>query len=395
MKRLRLGKLSDLTNIVIASIGFFIFYTFMQVTNWIPIQYWGLWGGGKFIDAQQVLRWSDCYNTVGMQIFESYGSCSGFIYGKLLPLTLHSLSLGENNSKLIGFIFMGIISTVFGYTMSAVRLKVPRMLAIVVFLSPSMLLLVERGNFDSLIVGILFLSAIMFADRKFILPTALIAITALYKFYTLPLLLAVTFFSKTNLKRGIALMALIATSIGVLTEIRMIHSKFPSESSWKFGMSIWLRYLPENRTPTHLELFANLVGLLLFAITICGVIVVSQKMNWKPSNVSEDFDSSKNVFNLMFIAHLACFVAGMNFDYRLIFLAVATLFYINATRMPTPMQATIITSLIISLWLTYPSAGLQPIGDLSTEILTSFLLVGFFRINNLKLFGIFSKVVVK
>ena len=64
----------------------------------------------------------------------------------------------------------------------------------------------------------------------------------------------------------------------------------------------------------------------------------------------------------------------MSFDYRMIFLAVASVIYLNllSTRKDTNFNLILVLTLI-SMWLTYPSTGLEPVGDLATEILTVIL----------------------
>jgi hypothetical protein len=63
----------------------------------------------------------------------------------------------------------------------------------------------------------------------------------------------------------------------------------------------------------------------------------------------------------------------MNFDYRLVFLVIVA-GYAKLEKGAT-IQNVISGLVIMALWLSYPSGGLQPIGDAALEIIASLLLL--------------------
>jgi hypothetical protein len=71
----------------------------------------------------------------------------------------------------------------------------------------------------------------------------------------------------------------------------------------------------------------------------------------------------------------------MNFDYRLIFLAMASIIYLTTIHKERDTSSTLVLVLtLISVWLTYPSTGLEPVGDFTTEILTVILAIRFLQL---------------
>jgi hypothetical protein len=65
---------------------------------------------------------------------------------------------------------------------------------------------------------------------------------------------------------------------------------------------------------------------------------------------------------------------GVSFDYRLVFLLLSSLVYLKLLYVRNDPHSFLIIGLAItSAWLTYPSAGLEPLGDLATEALTVIL----------------------
>ena len=362
---------------------YFIFFVGMQLTNWKPIRYWGLRGDGtNFIDSEQVVNWTQCYKEIGDQIFASSGDCSGYIYGKIIPVFFSYFPGSENLSNVVGYSFLVLISLVLGSVTSHLQIFSIKALTFTVFVSPPVLLLAERGNFDSLMVTLLFVGALLYCKRKYSLSFLTLAVSALVKFYTIPVLLVFLFRPR---KRNVILLfipAFILTVLVTAYEMSLIKSRFPSDTTYKFGMSIWARYLPEHLIPFSISIFANLVGILALIITSFFVLSF-YKYKFFSSQYSKFIHSTQNtnIFNFFFITHAACFFGGMSYDYRLIFLAISSLYLLNMKISNSNLENTIKLLLVVTMWLSFPSGGLQPIGDLATGVLTVILLIEFIKIN--------------
>jgi len=362
----------------------------MQLTNWEPIRFWGLRGEGtNFIDAEQVIKWTQCYKDVGDQIFSAQGYCSGYIYGKIIPILFTVVPEGRFLVSLLGFSFLIIVSIVLGSTTASMQSNQLKALSITAFLSPPILLLVERGNFDSLMLGLTFYAAYLFSKKRKIISFLLLALSSLVKFYTFPLM-AAFFLQKTKRKSNyLYVPGLLIIFFLVLTEIRAIKSSFPNDSTYKFGMSIWVRYLPIERIPFNINVLANLVGLALLAFISAAMLIVYKRGLW-PVNYSMLDKSTTNfyVFNFLFLCHFICFFSGMSYDYRLVFLAISAVIFLSLNVLSNSAESATKTLLLLSMWLTYPSGGLQPFGDLAICALTLVLSLEFLKLNSVKLSSI-------
>ena len=384
MKSLNHGKLNDFFNKTwFITPLYALFFVVMQLTDWRPVKYWGLRGDGtNFIDSEQVINWTKCYKEIGDQIFASSGNCSGYIYGKVIPLFFSSFPGSENLSNAVGYFFLLLISLVLGSVTSHLQSFSIKALTLAIFLSPPVLLLVERGNFDSLMVSLLFAGALLYCKKKHSLSFLTLALSALVKFYTLPVLLVFLFRSKKSNAILLFIPAFILTVLVTVYEMSLIKSKFPSDATYKFGMSIWARYLPEHLIPFSISIFANLVGILVLIITSFFVLsLYKHKFFSSEYSKSNEFTQNTNIFNFLFITHAACFFGGMSYDYRLIFLAISSLYFLNMNISNGNLENTIKLLLVVTMWLSYPSGGLQPIGDLATGVLTVILLIEFIKIN--------------
>jgi hypothetical protein len=122
----------------------------MQLTTWIPLRYWK-YGNGKFGDSWLILSWSDCYKEIGLEVYNiNYGVCSGYIYGHPLLTILSKSGLNATNAEILGYLFMLLISVCLGFILKNLIVAQKTFVAILIFASPPLMLLVERANFDSI-----------------------------------------------------------------------------------------------------------------------------------------------------------------------------------------------------------------------------------------------------
>ncbi len=386
MKSLINGNLKHLFNETwFMTLLYTSFFVSMQLTNWRPIRYWNLRGDGtNFIDTEQVLNWTQCYKNVGDQIFQAEGFCSGYIYGKIIPVLFTVIPSNDYLVGVVGYVFLLMIAIVLGATTASLSTTPLKLLSAIVFISPPVLLLVERGNFDAVMVGLVFLAAIMLNRNRKFFAFASISLASLIKFYTLPLLLLFTFNNQRKKIRFAYLPGVFLVTYLVYEGIRNIKSSFPADSAYKFGMSIWLRYLPAERIPFNVEVLANLVGLIIFFLVAVVVSISYKSRIWFSKNITvEEENKNVDIFNLFFLCHAVCFFSGMSYDYRLIFLAVSGIYFLSLKTSSAGVDSLVKVLLVISMWLTYPSGGLQPIGDLAICVITFLLSIEFLKLNSL------------
>lgn len=350
------------------AIWLFAFFVFMQLTTWIPLRYWRIWGGGNFIDSQQILQWARCYKTHGNAVFRNYGECPGYVYGSTLLRILSFSNLGVRQTQIFGYLFMIFLAVTISLIINNIKKIKENPIILLIVLSPPVLLLAERGNFDIMMFSLVVLAALIFVKNHQIWALFPLATATLLKFYTLPVFLVFFLLNRNTRLKLTTLFVAILVAARVLLDLKLVQSTFPSEFPWKFGSSIWARYLVQLDMRRVSEMIAHLSGLVILAL-IVGPIYIYMKKSFKNPQNEPRQKQQRILFYVLAVTHMSCFLLGMSFDYRLIFLAMASIVYVRICRTRKESQIILVLGLV-SVWLTYPSNGLEPVGDLATEILT-------------------------
>ena len=236
-------------------------------------------------------------------------------------------------------------------------------------LSPPTILLAELGNFDILIVFLVLLAGISLSKNLYIMALTMVAVATLMKFYTIPLLFVLIFFSKNRFQRLTTIVVGILVGIRVLADLQLIKSDFPSGFYEQFGASVWPKYL-EN---SHFNGFGGpinfVIGIAIFSVLYIWVLKFL-KNNFL--SLDEKYTGSyreRILFYFLFGTHLTCYLAGVNFDHRLIFFSLSSLIFLNYFSDYGSKFSNLLTLLVIvAVWITFPAQGLEPIGDLALEI---------------------------
>jgi hypothetical protein len=348
----------------------------MQLSGWHLMQLFGAWGGGRFLDTKQVLHWVDCYESIGNAIYLSSGECPGYIYGSSLISTAQLLGIHEYNLMQVGFTLLLLLSFSLAWILSTATRKRNWKFTGLILLSPPILLLAERGNFDILMLFLLIASAWAFQNKKEVIGILILAVACILKFYLFPIFFVYFIYcSKKRIKVLLAGTAILVLARIVL-DLKLIESSFPQIWGAQFGMSIWLRYAEKvGYSPS--EVVIQGTGLFLFVI---ACVFVKRFYSNKPSN-QVGASEKEFYFVVFFGVHLTCFLLGMNFDYRLVFLMASALFFLEQANESGHLNIKIIRILtLLSAWLVYESWVLQVVGDLATELLTSILLLPFIQV---------------
>jgi hypothetical protein len=367
-----IGSIKSILNL--SSLGLFLFFVFMQLTTWIPLRYWHIWGGGNFIDSQQILQWSKCYELQGNLVFSNEGECSGYIYGSTLLKILSFLNADVNVTQIFGYLLMLILAITISLSLGPFKVNRANPVIFLIIISPPVLLLAERGNFDILMFALIGLAGFLFSRNFQIWALIPLAVATLLKFYSLPLFLLFFLLGENKKQRLVTCAVGIAVSIQVVFDLQLIKTSFPNGFSWKFGASIWTRYLTQLGVLDPAETINHLSGLaILLVITFATLVLLKNKKILTPP-INTGHRTKKLLYYVFLLTHISCFILGMSFDYRLIFLAIASVIYLNSFCIGSDTNTNLILVLtLISLWLTYPSTGLEPVGDFATEILTVIL----------------------
>jgi len=218
-------------------IYFLSFFAVQYLSNWWTLRVSGI-RGGSFIDLAAVLRWSDCFRAVGNSVYAPEdGKCGGYLYGSTLLRVLNFLGISATQTKFWGLFSGAVICISLGSLAVFFTNKKSLNLLLVglVLSSPGLWLLIERGNIDGLIFLLLLASSILIAKGFEIPAIFLIAITALFKFYTAPLLLVLVVISRTKRARATAVILFLTVIPIIFIEYLSIETNFPNTWFISFG----------------------------------------------------------------------------------------------------------------------------------------------------------------
>lgn len=368
---------------------FFVVFMSQQILSWPLVNSSGWGGGSPYIDARSVLHASECSNNIGWDVYNPlrWEDC-GYIYGSQLIRILRALNINPEHTNQVGWLFILFFSIISGYVLTSIRKlsKTQQAASVLILVSPGTMLLLERGNFDSLIIIMLFVSAICIARGYLVLGIILVALTALFKFYTLPLLFMLSFKFRTS--RGKILSLILSCFVGylIVQDLTLIKGDFPSNVMASFGNQIpglYLNYAGVENTRFHSEI----LGFTLL-ILACALIVFFSKgpiaaiVNLM--SMKEKDDSNMQIQLLFFSTFSICYFAGVNYDYRISLLTVPLLLSLNELRaLGRNIWYLLIPSLVIA-WTSYNVGALQVVGDAVIIVLTAALLIVAFRLGKIK-----------
>jgi len=147
-----------------------------------------------------------------------------------------------------------------------------------------------------------------------------------------------------------------------------------------FGFNIWAGYLPRFKKflPSEIGLAGYLLSSAILTFFVIGTFLYLRSKRVESPIYPINHDNLYRTFEYLLIVHLSCFFAGISIDYRLIFITTATVSYISSISTPgnrTAERNLLLGLLLVALWCTYPSNGLQIIGDFSLMVLTSLLVI--------------------
>jgi hypothetical protein len=355
-----------------------------QANNWAVLSYWKIAGNESFVDLRSVLQAADCYEKEGFRIFShEIGNPCAYNYGSLLIRILDYLHLGSDSTGVLGVAFIACVSIAIG-SIELVSDKKGLLgylfLSLLVF-SPPILLLMERGNIDTLILITMTSTAFFTAKKRYVISTFLILLMSLIKFYPIILFFDLLLRIKSFKFR------IIVTCISFLAAAQIFYDQSQGPGFinifWaSFGASVWGIYLGYLSLPIPYKL-SLVLGLLLFFIAI---FIVRKLLIKYDADGSQFLVFKSPAAEVLFIyattLHLFCFLAGMNFDYRLVFLLLSNLLVIYGTNSSKRIRIVVGVSLLASLSLSYNLHELQPLGDLFILFLSA--------VDALVLFKVFS-----
>lgn len=355
------------------------------LSTWYPLKFSGISATPTFLDLRLVLKSADCYKDYGVKVFSpvSTDPCSGYIYGSKLLSTINFFHIGRVPPIVLGLLFIFLISTILIFFIAVGKGKF-QFFKVAITTSPPVWLLTERGNLDAFIVLLVFTSALLISRNKLMASLCLMLLSALFKFYTLPLLPIIVVMIKTWFVRILASVLVAIAGSVVLLDIRKI-SFFGENNFISFGLKVlldWIQISASRFFPTYqIEMGENLFHVLML-MHVIAISIVSALLFRKfemSRFMIKDNSGSFHFWAFIFFTTIfvSCYYLGTSYDYRLVFLVVAMCAYENLTSIPRLIKFLTITSLWFSCMLwganNFLSTGIQIFGDLALAPLAIFL----------------------
>lgn len=378
-----------------ASGAVLIFYGIHTITSWGMLKSSGHKGADDFIDQALVLDWATCFERFGNEIYRTDlnpANCGGFIYSVELLRILNSFNFTREDSFFLGSLFMwSTISTLCLVFFVIKDLgKNQYAIALIACLSPGVWLLLERGNYDEVIFCLVVVAGIFMGSKRQVFGVLLLGLSVLIKFYTLPAFLIAIFMLRNRKTKKVFLLLAIPLSFYTLKLILLVPA-FPSTWNVSFGLKSFGLYLEfavqrlidiDFILPSVLTPVPGLVALIFF-------IILMVKNEIQPSIRIGSPDKTAKIgylYNLILVVFLSCYFAGMNFDYRLIYVSFlvsvsSVIFYGN--RYSAIMIVSGLTALIFNTYLFglngLPALAVQIVGDLSLNLYVATQLIYILR----------------
>jgi hypothetical protein len=358
--------------------GFFLFFGLQKLFGWPFLGGLHVRSHPAFIDLGPTINALECYRLIGLRVY-SVGDSSScwYIYGSTLLKVLAPTGLTTASTITLGWIFIGIASTIFGIIFSLIvsDSKLINLFYLLVLLSPVTMLLLERGNIDIIILLLLTLSALAFNHNLRFLTVLLILCSSLIKFYTLPLALIFCLFVPNKRRKLIGLLLISLTFFRVISDLRLLED-LPRVANASFGNPLLAMYL----TKININLpwaSQHMIGIFFL---FCAVIFIrrirfSRKIfNITPFPNIENWNYANTLQMIFMITFLSCYFAGVSFDFRLIYFTLACLLEVARTYNSTKLFSVYLGFALISNW-TVNTKYLEPFGDLSILLVTAYFLI--------------------
>jgi hypothetical protein len=324
----------------------------------------------------------NCFQESGLKLFSidlntfpSLETCRNFNYGYFSLASFGIFNLITTNATFWGVLQILVFSLIVAKSYFFKMNKSKMIFATLALFSPGIFLLEASGNMDTQIVILLLFSVLLFQNKREKLSLTLICITALFKFYTSPLLLILTFLTKEKGSKKYGIFLIIATAATILYQ--MIHTPippFPAGAQNKFGAMIFGNYARKAGVDIS-QGQGEFLGILLVLIMLVIMFFLHRTTDQRTVqgySIHNDFLPLN--FLILSGAAIVCYFTALSVDYRLTFVALAGIALIQFNQVQIKYMTKLFPYVwLSSLWFSFPFSllskyiglDLQPIGDIA------------------------------
>ena len=195
-----------------------------------------------FSDLMWIKSFVACYREVGnsLYLYDDNSPCHvGYFYGSTLIKLFAIIKLDSIPLVYIGSGLTILFCLSLGVFTSKIATRKGQFTFVVIssLFSPGIWLLLERANLDILIFLMVFIGSQLFSRGNEIFGTIVIALSALFKFYTLPVLLILLVITNKRLTRIVGFLFVLLVFSKVFLDVTSITNPgFPSTWYISFGI---------------------------------------------------------------------------------------------------------------------------------------------------------------
>ena len=345
----------------------------MQFVGWPPIKFWSRWGGGNFLDTWQILGAVDCYKDIGLEVYKLENDCMIYAYGSPLLSTLSFFHIGGSQTSAAGFILMALVALTIIIIIPKIGYAKKYVYAITagIICSPPILLLVERGNFDTFMAFGVISASIFHAKGKSATSIIIFFILTLFKYYTAPLLLFMVIASKRIRTKILAFTLFLTACASIYKDLQITEFELNFESTnITFGLGHEFLFLANNEKLVWISNNYQLFGLAMMG-GLAVFFFVFTRMTQQIFELENIDRETRTLYSMSTLTLISCYMAGGNNDYRLIFFVISWATLTSILKKSLDLKIVLVLLLCQILWFTFPSGGLEIIGDFALSIYVS------------------------
>lgn len=360
------------------------FYAYQYLFNWPLLKISGILGPERYVDLSAIQNFSNCIRASGIRVYEISDNCGGYQYSMGI-LYSFSYSHFSQITTPVAAIFLElpvIIASIFILFSVYKKSRKVGVFTTVALLAPGNWLLLERGNLDLLMLSLILIAGAVFRTRNELLGFIALTFSVFTKFYTAPLMLIFLLFGTSKFKKTIYLPITVVTY--ALSIYQIMHvAKFPSTWYVSFGsgsIGHWFNLLMEYGFISDFRVsgdLGNLIGALILVSSTMFIVKWLGKQNQAEKYAQKYLNGTTIFFQISFVA---CYLAGMNYDYRM-FLLIGACIGILISRRDLPGLKFLTIVSIASMWQSsyfFGQVGMsviyqQLIGDIAIGLAASYI----------------------
>lgn len=302
-------------------------------------------------------------------------------YPLLLPSLLEPTGLGHDDVFVVGVGLAVAVTVALALLLfwalndpSTEKVMERGAVLLIAFVSPPTMLLLERGNYDSLIF-LLTIAACGIAVKSRLFASLVIWLAALIKLFPIGAVLA---FARRG--RGLivpfGLLSLFAIyAVSILGELSNISTNTPRPHWLGFGWRVFAGYAEEFFPGIHISFylaFTVIINLIAAALGFWFIRNNSTRINELAGKISQD-TLSEMLFITGTLILLTAFAIGNAFDYRLIFLLLPLIAVVRNDGLNHVAGRLIVLLIAGVLFWSLATYQLQPFGDVLVAIAVTIL----------------------